>query len=307
MTDGLLASGMAILPGHVQRHYGYIARAGNCILQYEDLLQVAYIELVRLVRAWDEIKPEGVGDDIDDERTRMTFMGYLRDRVKWEILKYSRDTTDGLASYSYASFDEPGAFDSDQTEAEVRTSLNLHVAPSITHADIADYFSTLPTRDKVILALRYFDELTYKEIAEIVGTTENSAAAFASKACDAVRAFARNQFVSDPTEIPHRRDAWEAPDTVTTYVRARWQREDLAEYLGVVTLCFRADVSYLVDIIGRTHVHVPKSQTSGRIRWELQDEIERRYDAGQTQAEIADAMGLAKSTVWNHVHRRMRA
>ncbi|MFT4051096.1 MAG: sigma-70 family RNA polymerase sigma factor [Microbacterium sp.] len=296
---------LRIIPGFVRNNYMWIARQGDPNLSCDDLAQVALIAAIELLEKWDTVRPADAGGDADDEATCRAFFGYLKPRIQAAIYDVSAATTHDRRAYTYSSFDEPGMLEEGGENRLVqRTSIAVHQSPSVLHSDIVDYFSTLPARDKAVLALRFFDGLSFTQIAILTGYTEGSVATFERLSRNTVRAYARNQVAEFPEEItPRRVVGWTPPDELARYLQRRYGT-DLPGYLGWVTNCFRVDVAYVAELVATgSHFFAAGSKADLKVTAEMHEEIIRRDAAGESWASIGRDLGLTHHTVGKHVRR----
>ena len=169
MTDPLVTRYLPVLRGMIIKKYSWVETRGNCLLTVDDLIQVASIRLIDLVSRWDGILA-GMGKERDGDGA--LFWTFLRHETKQAILAYwERVAPDNQPLTD--SFDDH--LEDEDSWADVRTSLMRLRDPSIIHADIADYFTTIPQRDKVIITLRYFDDLPWATVADVLGIAAASA------------------------------------------------------------------------------------------------------------------------------------
>ncbi len=300
MTDPLISEYLPIVQGHVVNRYKGYARRQHCLVSMEDLMQVAAIELVLLTADWPQICEER-GDVEGDGKA--LFWSYLVTRVKSAVLRYVERTAHMEADSGTRRLDivaEDG-----QNEDEVRTSLFKWRDPSLLQQEIADYYGLLPTRHKALIALRYFDELTFSQVADILSATEKTTGNLTHAVVDRWRAFARNQWVTHPDWLPAPASSrWTIPESFELYVQARY-RTDVHTYLGYFAVCLKADVSYLTQILGRSKTVVPGSAAHSQAFSPAQQaQVDARLAAGELARDIAADMGVHQNTVYNHAKRR---
>jgi RNA polymerase sigma factor (sigma-70 family) len=303
MTDPLISEYLPAIRGYIIKKYHWVDGKGNCLLTVDDLIQVASIILCRLVAGWDDfLAKEGKTRDGNNG----LFWTFLEHQVKQEITRYS-DRVAHDDRPREASFDDhaPG----EESLAETRTSLRLlKDTPSwtVVNNELVDYFSTMRTRDKILIALRYFDELPYDQMADVLGLKSHTTVTNTMNAKNRWLRYARNLYVDDPVTIPpvgsagaHR---WDIPESLTTYLESR-HRKDIHEYLGYVTICFRADVSYMASVLGSERVTAPGARPSSLSPYH-QNQIDKMMLDGVSKIEISRVLGVGYELIKGHVKRR---
>lgn len=290
------------LRGYVTNKYRWIADRGHCLLTVEDLIQVASIAMLKLEQEWIEICDR---DDIAPSNMA-AFMGYLKPRVKAVVLRYSASVTDDQRAYVYPSLDETTEA-GEIASGDARTSVRVpeRFGEHIAWDDIVDHLSLMSRREKIRIALRYFDTLPWEQINQILG---GDPASSVSRTINRLREFARAQYVTEYVDLePVSPRPWEPPETLHAYLRDR-HGMDLDEYLGYFTLCLRADVSYLVDILGSRHVFGETSNSFANENLAIRNAIiDQRLDEGRTHREIAEEVGCTRSNISYYVAKRRRA
>ena len=309
--DQLISHYLPVVRGHIVKNYEWMARRGNCLISVDDLIQVASIALLKLVGRWDEIVAGLDRPPTSRDHAGRLFWSYLKDDVKWTVMSYYKrdgegdvDINDRASSLDREHDDDGGTIDPD---IDVHTSLRLQdssMSWQVVHDQIIEYYQIMPQRDKVHIALRYFDELPIRRVADILEAKEGATAQFTMRAVTRWRTQAQNLFLEFPNEIEPRRHhvSWDPPGTLLGFTEAR-HRKDLPEYLWYATECFRADVSYLVDILGFGMVRAP-----GVRRTELSPYFQAQADImirdGVSLQEIANRLGVTKDRVWKYSRQR---
>ena len=286
------------LRGYVVNHFRWMEQRGNCLVTTEDLIQVASMELVKLAAKWGELAK--TFDRVDTlEAEEKLFWGCLVTATKSQFKQYYNLHTRRGKTETNAAIDD---FEGDWWEE--RTSVRLlHEMPgsALARHAIVDYYASMPVRDKVHIALRYFDELPIKQVESLLGTSAVSK--FNSGVIQRMRVVARNQFLEFPEPDPIRHSfTWEPPELLLTYLRDR-HRKDIHEYLGIVTIAFREDVSYLVDILGFEKTMVPGAQPIA-LSPAQQHQIDIMLSEGLSQESIAHRLGITRTLVRRHSARR---
>lgn len=296
---------LPIVQGHIIKHYGRLAERGNCLITKDDLVQIAAIELLTLIDKWDDIVAER--DDVEPGASSdRLFWAYLQNNVKSAALNYSERVAK-TKQEARRSLDAPGLEDHDNSDA-VRTSIQRYRDPSLVQQEIADFYDLMPTRDKTLVALRYFDELSFNQIAHLMDAQPVTARNLTYTAVERWKTHARNQWLDQIEKVPARIvSGWEAPEPLVGYMDARY-RTDLHTYLGYVGICLRADVSYLCDILGKGRFQpTGASQSLRKLTVDDQMAIDLRLASGESQASIAKAFGVGQSTISDHNRRRVAA
>lgn len=291
--DPLISEYLPVVNGHIVRRYGGLIRGGNCLFTVEDVQQIAAIALVKLVDQWDGILAE---QGKTREGNGGLFWRYLENNVKRDVLDfYNRAGKKGNRDVDL--MEEYGDGDDDK-----RTSLWHMPRPSLAQQDVVDFFVTLPQRDKILIALRYFDELPFDRVADILSAEKRTTQTLTHRVVERWRAHARNQFQTYLEEVPPRQPRqWEEPESLSLYLQTR-HRKDISEYLGYVTICFRADVSYLVDILGRERVEAAGQRAT--LSPFMQAQVDQMISDGVNNAEIARTLGLGYGQVRGQASRR---
>lgn len=288
--DALVARWMPVIPGYVQNNYRWVEdKYGECLYSVSDLIQLSMVKLIQKAR---EFTPD---ESATDEANHRMFFSFLKKAVQFAI---KQEIHDHKNPHWGDSFDGDNG-----EETDVRTSLRIFVDPSLIHSMLVDYFDLLPQRAKLCLAIRYFDELTVKEAAAILG---DGAQTYTSRVIERYRRHARNLWVEFPERLENTRMLdWETPAAVEEYVRNRWQ-SDIPGYLAHVSRCLRADVSYLVDMLGSGYTVTPRSTVTPQQQQRIQ-RIENLSALGWTQRRIAEALGVSQSVVHRALHHRVVA
>lgn len=312
MTNPLITEFLPTLRGHVIYNYRWMERRGNCLLTLDDIIQIASITLVKLADEWDSIREEqGL------EHSNGLFYTILKHRVKHDVLKYYVRVGKGDEEqpWSLDKSADDGRSDADGlslSELEMaRTSIRVRenaVHWLAINDTIIAFYETLPTKDKVFLAIRYFDEVPTHTAASILELGRSTYSTQVSNIVARWRQFTRNQFTDHPSEVSKRVEyEWTPPETLLTYLRDR-HRKDLHEYLWYVTTCMRQDVSYLVDILGTGRAYSPDT-VGGRstITPAQAREIDHMLGQGFKMTEIAKQLGVAYSAVTWRKQRRVGA
>ncbi|WP_433721132.1 hypothetical protein [Microbacterium laevaniformans] len=299
MNDPLIAEYLPVVHGHIAKNYAWMARRGNCLITVEDLQQIAAIALLKLCAKWDAIlASEGKSRDGNSG----LFWTILKVRVRDDVLKY-------YARIGLREVDDLS--DSIDDDDDFRTSIRAPYTPApgaILLADVADFFDTLPRKDKVYIALRHYDELPYPQMASILGALPATTRTLTSRIEGRWRDFARNQFTDHSVQVPRRVEVgWEPSDSLLNYVSSR-HRNDLPTYLGRVSTAFHADPVYLSHILSEAPTIAPGTGN----RWEplspfIQSQIDKMIGDGVNHMEISRTLGISYARVRGHASRRRAA
>lgn len=299
MTDPLITEYLPVLRGHVIKKYRWMEERGNCLITLDDLIQIASIRLMSLVDKWDDILAE---QGKTREGNGGMFWKFLAHQVKQDVLKYyNRDgrpeSNDSLDIETDTNAENP---------AEIKTSLlqrNDGIHWRAIHNDIVDFFATLPRKDKTFLALRYFDEMQHSTAAALLGIGEKSYRNQVGTITARWRDYTRNQFTDVPVDVARRIAVdWEPTEALITYLRDR-HRKDLSEYLGIVTIAFREDTSYLVDALNTQKVVVPGA-TPTLLSPAQQQQVDELMGQGVNKMDISRKLGVTYGAVIGHAKRR---
>ncbi|WP_341999395.1 helix-turn-helix domain-containing protein [Microbacterium sp. LWH7-1.2] len=291
---------------YVLSKFGWLERRGNCMVTADDLIQVASIALMRHAERWGDHLADSLGVDpdtaFDGGENAGLFWTTLREDVERAIYRYRhRDARDDEFMDSFDNVGEDG-----ESDAEKRTSLRTPgtgVTWGVVRENVMDYYLFLPQRDRVMIALRYFDDLKHATVAELLGVQTATVRQRDKVLRDEWTTVARNQYAEHPTPLPERRTniQWEPSEALTAYIRDRW-RKDIHEYLGIVTIAFREDIGYLSQILGSERTYAADAHASSRILSPYQDaQIDKWYAAGMSMREIARDLGVAYHLVTEYV------
>jgi DNA-directed RNA polymerase specialized sigma24 family protein len=310
MTDTLISFYLPVVRGHIVNKYAWMETRGNCLITIEDLQQIAAIALVKLAAEWDETVAEHYPNEPQRrEGHDPRFWGLLAKAIKFRVINYYKNV--GRADdneNSWPSFDAPPPDGSTLNYAEAHTSIRQPESSplwGLVNDTLIEYFQILSTREKVLIALRYFDELPFEQIADILSSQRGTCGAKVKEIGARWRAYARNQFVDQPAELaPHNPYRWEVPPGLIEYVETR-HRKDLSEWLWFVTECFRADVGYLTAVLGEGRYVVPGSLAKLHvISPYVGSQIDSMRADGLTQQAVANMLGITKSQVSHYLSRR---
>lgn len=301
--DRLVRKFLPLLRGHVTNVYSWMDARGNCVLSVDDLIQVASITLMKLAGNWHSIVAEHPEFMLDENGTHdAVFFGYLKKEVKFRLLnehdRERRATFEGLTSeIDGETYDRPELYDWTDGEMHDRTGVRRRPDGPWWRAilnDIMAYWDTQMTqKEKLVIALRYYDELPRDRVAELTGTSSVLYPAIVKR----WRAHTRNQLRNgDDYEIVEHVNAraWEPPELLTIYLRDRHQK-DVHEYLGIVTLCFRADPDYLVRILDMVPFRIPGA--NDQLDAEQISTIDRMASEGHNYADIGRTVGVSRGAI----------
>ncbi|MCC2032198.1 hypothetical protein [Microbacterium allomyrinae] len=282
-------------------NYRGIARRGNCLCSVEDLQQIAAMQLVTLAAEWDAICASK--QILRDDEQGPLFWAFLKHRVKQAVLEFfNRAGSKGVGAIS---LDETATEDAKDFRTSLHAPGDTPVA-QIIRRDLVDFFEIMPRRDKVLIALRYYDELPWSQVADILSANVQTTRNLSYLVEERWRVHARNMFTDYPTEeVPRRAKHWDLPETLEVYLRTR-HRKDLPGYLWFVTTCFREDVSYLVDVLGNEHIKMPGAFEPTLSPFQ-QAQIDAMLRDGVSTLEIGRLLGLSRGVISTHAKRRHAA
>lgn len=303
--DRLIHRFLPQLRAHVITKYRWMSERGNCVLDVDDLIQLACIVLMSLADRWASIVedhpefkvgPDGTYDGI--------FYNYLKVETKSRLGHAHRDERraafEGLTfEIDGEEFERPRLYEVSDGEMHDRTGVRRRPDgpwwPAIVN-NIMCHWDTMPTKEKVGIALRAFDGLSPKNAAELAGCSQD----VLIRAVNRWRTHARNQVVlGDPHDVPRRsyQHAWEPPELLIMYLRDR-HRMDLYEYLGIVTISFRTDPDYISEILDVKQRPIQRAQiTDQQIAT-----LDRMAAQGYNYSQIARAVGIAPGSVANRLN-----
>ena len=299
------------LRAHVISKYGWLERRGQCLVTVDDLIQVASIAMLRHIDRWPKIAADRGWDPNNNDGA---FYTMLKEDVKRKIIRYRRESGDPAADEVdpiAKSFDDrPKGLDGvsvGNTPEEYRTA--LHAPSMLPHwkmvqSDVVDYFVFLQKREKMNIALRYFDELSHETTAELLGVSTAVSKSCVSNVRTDWLNHARNQFRDEQVPTLPRRDGikWEPSEALVAYLRDR-RRMDIDEYLGIVTISFREDVSYLTEILSETRHYGATAHAGTRALSPYQEaQVDKWMAKGMSQKQIAIDLGVE----YHHVNQYVR-
>ncbi|WP_378795091.1 hypothetical protein [Microbacterium laevaniformans] len=259
---------------------------------------MASIELIRLCDTWGDVATKlGVSGDL--AVSGGLFWSALEHRVRHAIFTYKEQ--DIHVGDSIRSDPMVRELDGDEHEHPglIRSVITVHRDPSTVQQNVVDFFSMMQLRDKVLVALRYFEMLPYKHIGKLLGTSPQSACKTTSDVEERILTFTRNEFLDQPLEL-HRRinQQWQPPAELAQFI---WKRHsiDVQSWIGYFTICLRVDIGYLVDILSPERWTSPLVD-AGRGTSLTADQralIDTMLRAGTSQAETARQVGASIAAV----------
>lgn len=295
--------------GHVKLKYNGLEATGNVLMQIADLQQIAALRLIRLTRKWEDVAAEyWPGQPAHQEGFDPRFWSVLLKDVDYQIRAFAR--RGGAGGPDGPSFNED-AEDEASNEADKRTS--LHAGPdrahwAVIHDAVTDFWDTMPKYDKTILALRYFDALSPKEIAALVDVPLTRVYDHIATARTRWRTHARNQFTDHLESVaPRHPNPWEPPHALNAWlIEHGWP--ELPDYLGFVTRCFRDDIGYPANVLTLASVSTGRPQPERRVLSPFQGaQVDKWLTAGMSMMQIARDLGVAYHAVTGYVAAGRRA
>ena len=306
MSDTLITHHLPGVIGYIKNHYAWMeTRATNCMITVDDLVQIASIQLIKLAQKWPEVWAETQATQ-ETEGVKNAEDRYFWTHLKWDIKGAVHAYYERYTGLKQGEESTPESALEIDDWLEERTSVRLpHEMPGsrIPRYDIVDFFSRMPLRDKVHIALQYFDELTGKQMGDLLGIAAGAVYNYNLDVIHRMRIFARNQFQDTREPLTeHRPRPWEPPEALTVYLQGR-HRMDIHEYVGIFTIALREDVSYLTDILGTTRTSPPRPGMRALSPFQ-ETQVDVMLAAGHTQKEIAARVGVSQATISNHSRRR---
>lgn len=306
-VENMVAEFMPQLRGHVIAKYGWLERRGNCMIGIDDLIQVASMAMMRHIERWPAIAAARGWDPNDNDGA---FYVMLKEDVKRSIIHYRRlfDRDEDREMSSFDDVPTIGGEPVENTDEEFRTA--IHAPSMLPHwrmlqEAVVDYFIFLRKREKMNIALRYFDELSHEVTAGLLGVGVATSRQTISKVKAEWLDHARNQFRDEQVINQERVHGmhWEPSEALTAFIRDR-HRMDIDEYLGIVTIAFREDISYLTEILGSSPHYGSIAHSGRRALSPYQEaQVDKWMASGMSQKQIALDLGVA----YHHVNMYVRS
>lgn len=265
-----------------------------------DCAEDAILEVTGFYHAW--CAERGLNPD-----DRALFWKMIKQNIDWAVADAMK--TQAKANVVYfedleATEDQPA--DDDLT----RTQLYRHRPASLLHEEIVDVISTIPTREKLLLALRFFEELDWKTVTRLAGFKGANATNQMIRTTTRILRTSRNMVVNDPEEIADARRVTplEVTSDLTRWLLEHYGTNDVHAYLGYVTRHYYADVSYVIDFIKTAHgVRVAAfGLRTNPLTREQMAELDARLLAGDTQIAIARDFDVPRALIAKIVQKGYR-
>lgn len=292
---------------HIRARYRWVEdKTGNVLVSVDDLVQVAAFELLKLAETWDDVaRAMQITTDIDQHGG--LFWKTLAHRVKNRILTYKdqdvKVKNDYLTKPSTVVVD---GVEDDDWEV-IRTSLRAPMEPSLLHQEIVDFLSVMPQRDKVVIALRYFERLPYRQVGTLMESSGQSVSNTERDVTERLRTFALSRIKDDPPEVPARSNRpWSPPPVLIHYIEAK-HGSDVPGWLGYFTICCRLDVGTVVSILSDERWMSPAADGGrGTSLTSMQRTmIDELLGQGVSKAEAARRVGASRSAVNYYAQREV--
>jgi hypothetical protein len=285
---------------HVKRHWQV---SGNPMVGFQDLLSQAS-ELLFIAAtqypAW--ARKNGL-----DPYSQPIFWSFARKAIDWGLGTYLREKpqkTDTSLNMLNGEDDDDDFASGDL----IRTQMSRHRPPSMLHRDIATYAAGLRRDWRIAIALRYFEELPYPEVAPLLGKTLESAQKLVPYVCKYVREYALSLVVEHPYVAKPPRKATVDQDTpeLTAYIQNAYGC-DVSTWLDWVAACYRADVAYVTDLLNQGSV-IRRFGTWESPTRKLSDDnirdIRTRRQSGDSNADVAAVYAVHVTTIEDIVANR---
>lgn len=278
--------------GYVVRVFRHRVNASNVTL--DDLTGVAIEGLIRFARDEFETIVERMGATPTDKRL---FWACARRYLNFAVTKW---------------LDREQRFEASVEELEeepslswMRSNLSRHSAMSTIQDSIVDRVAALPAGHQLLLALRFYEEMTLADVATLTGYTDVTVRKHIKRATDRILEQALSvvtETTFSPTVEPLRHDTSRAE---------RWAADtygaDIDHYLQFVLVNYRHDVSYLVDFLDAgngkrihngdngdaAHLAPRSTLTSDQVHT-----IRERLDNGDTAEQLAADYPVSIDTIW---------
>lgn len=317
-SDALYQHYDKFVTGFAVKKYHWL-QGRSCLLAVDDIVQLARIALLEVSQEWPQLRLTRDRGQYEDRE----FWRYLETAIRGGVLgearrlqRHHHDEWDRSIDAIQEAFDTPGQHisSSDATaliEGDERTSLRVGRSSAtwmMTHEAAVDYFAILPRRHKIIIALRYFDDMTLPAVKRLLGRYAGDPSTLSARAIESWRAYVRTLFLDDADNVAPlkaRNRGGDEPYALTRFVRERYG-SDVDGWLGFVTRCFREDVSYMVDILGHD-VYVPPGAYGATLSPFQQTQVDVWRAAGVSIAEIGRRLNVTWDVVKNYTARRYAA
>ena len=217
------------------------------------------------------------------------FYALAKKRIRWDCLAYM-DNVHGRK--------ETGT---EEEWGEIRTQLSVRHRDSLLHHQLASFVETLPLRERVYLALVAFEEIPVTKIAPLVeGHHVTIGKAIRTGAERVLLEAMRLTMTGElPKPEPTGRTRWVPPTPLLEQIE-RWYGCDLDTYLEYVQIHYRADVSYLVEILDRANGGGPQRGNLGNNRKLTADQVQEvitRLYAKEKHEDIARDYGVTRGAI----------
>lgn len=281
--------------GYVIRKFRRRISASNITL--DDITGVAIESLIRFARDEFEGIVERLGATPTDKRL---FWACARRHLNSAVTQWLNREQRFEASVEDLE-EEP-------TLAWMRSNLSRHADMSTLQDDVVDRVATLPTGHQLLIALRFYEEMTLKDVAALTGYSDVTVRKHIKRATDRIL----DQALSVVTETTETRfsptiEPLQHDTTGTEQWAADTYGVDLDRYLQFVLVAYRHDVSYLVDLIDAgngkrihngengdaAHLAPRSTLTSSQVHT-----IRERILRGDAAAAIAADYPISVDTVW---------
>jgi DNA-directed RNA polymerase specialized sigma24 family protein len=186
----------------------------------------------------------------------------------------------------------------------LRTSLHVFPRESILQSELVDFIETMPAKDQILLALRFYDELTLQQICDLTDLNLSPASRRIKIPTERLVAFSLTRATS--FELP-KSALIKRPMRLSVAV-FRWisrtYNTDVWTYLATARQAYREDVSYLVAMLdnGNGIEKQQGNQVLGDLAAETRLAMDRLYREGVSALDIAKRFELPHRTVVGYLH-----
>ncbi|MDJ0336431.1 hypothetical protein QMG83_14485 [Salinibacterium sp. G-O1] len=282
---------------HVNQHWKHRLQQDRHagIVTYDDLISEASEILWKAANEY----PAWATERQLDPHSGAIFWAYARKAIDWGLANYlqHRYQKTDTSLEKISGEDNPDDWASDDI---IRTQLSRHRPASMLHEQIADQIIMTRRDWRILIALRYFEELPYEQIGKLTDMSQDRSINYITEICGRIREHALTLVAAEPRP-PITPRKLNIADTLPELEQYIWRRygTDTSTWLGWVAHCYRQDVSYITDLL--QHGNIIRAFGKIAHNRSLTDEqvrdIRRRTDAGEGTASIAASLNTSMQVV----------